>query len=372
VGHHSEAFIGIDTSKSRNAVAIAESGRGGEVRYLGEFPATEAATRKLVAKLAAKYDKLTFCYEAGPTGYWLHRLITSLGHECIVVAPSLIPKKPGDRVKTNRRDAVSLARLSRAGELTAVWVPDERHEAVRDLSRSRQAAKKDLQGKRQQISSMMLRMGRCYPGKKTWGPAHMKWLMSQKLEHREQRTALEELLEGVRQESERVERLEQAIREAVPDWSLAEVVTAVQAMRGFDLIAATGVMAETGDLSRFQKPRELMGYLGLAPSESSTGDSVKRGGITKAGNARARRILIEAAWAYRHPARVGRDKQAKVAAAPRRVREIAWKAQTRLCRRFRFLESKGKRRTVAAVAVARELAAFVWAINREVMGTRQA
>ena len=174
MGHHSEAFIGIDTSKSGNAVAIAEGGRGGEVRYMGEFPATEAGTRKLVGKFVAKYDKLTFCYEAGPTGYGLYRLIKSLDHECIVVAPSLTPRKPGERVKTNRRDAVSLARLSRAGELTAVWVPDERHEAMRDLSRARQAAKKDLQGKRQQISSMMLRMGRCYPGKKTWGPAHMK------------------------------------------------------------------------------------------------------------------------------------------------------------------------------------------------------
>jgi len=208
VRHHTEAFIGIDTSKSRNAVAIAEGGRGGEVRYLGEFPATEAAMRKLVAKLAARYDKLTFCYEAGPTGYGLYRLIKRLGYECIVAAPSLIPKKPGDRVKTNRRDAISLARLSRAGELTAVWVPDERHEAMRDLSRARQAANKDLQGKRQQISSLMLRLGRVYPGKTTWGPAHMKWLMAQKLDHREQRMALEELLQGVRQESERVERLE--------------------------------------------------------------------------------------------------------------------------------------------------------------------
>jgi transposase len=168
----------------------------------------------------------------------------------------------------------------------------------------------------------------------------MKWLRSQKLEHREQRMALEELLEGVPQEGERVERLEQAIREAVPEWSLVEFVTAVQAMRGFDLIAAVGVVAETGDLSRFQNPRELMGYLGLAPSESSTGDSVKRGGITKAGNGRAWRILVEAAWAYRHPARVGREKQAKVAAAPRRVPGIAWKAQTRLCRRLRFLSAK--------------------------------
>lgn len=199
-------------------------------------------------------------------------------HDCLVVAPSLVPKKAGNRVKTNRRDAVSLAKLLRAGELTAVWVPDERHEAMRDLSRARQALKKDLQGKRQQISSLMLRLGRIYPGKTTWGPAHMRWLMSQKLE---QRIAFEELLEGIRQESERMERLEDAIREAVPEWSLAEVVAALQAMRGIDLIAAVGVLAEIGDLSRFQNARELMGYLGLVPTENSTGDRIKRAASPK-------------------------------------------------------------------------------------------
>src|SRR6476659_3114588 len=370
--HHTEAFVALDTAKFRNAVAIADAGRNGEIRYLGEFDNTEAATRKLVTKLAAKYRRLTFCYEAGPTGYWLYRLIKSLGHECLVVAPSLVPKKAGDRVKTNRRDAVSLAKLLRAGELTAVWVPDERHEAMRDLSRARQAVKKDLQGKRQQISSLMLRLGCIYPGKTTWGPAHMRWLMEQKLEHREQRIAFEELLEGIRQESERLERLEDAIREVVPEWSLAEVVSALQAVRGIDLIAAVGVLAEIGDLSRFQNPRELMGYLGLVPTENSTGDKVKRGGITKAGNGRARRILVEAAWSYRYPPRVSRDKQPKVAAAPRRVREIAWKAQTRLRGRFRSLERKGKRRTVIVTAIARELSAFIWAINRELMPPRQA
>src|SRR5215468_3182209 len=213
VDHHSRAFVGIDTSKLRNAIAVAEDGRLGDVRFLGEIDTTEAATRKLVTKLATKYRQLTFCYEAGPTGYGLYRLIRKLGHDCIVAAPSLIPKKPGDRVKTNRRDAVDLAKLLRSGELTAVWVPDERHEAMRDLSRAR--ARKDLTGKRQQVSSFMLRLGRHYPGKKTWGPAHMKWLMLQKLEHREQRIVLEELLGAVRQESERVERLEQAIRDAV-------------------------------------------------------------------------------------------------------------------------------------------------------------
>jgi transposase len=367
VGHHSEAFVGIDTSKLRNAVAIAEGGRRGEVRYLGEFDTTEAATRKLVTKLAAKYDTLTFCYEAGPTGYGLYRFIRDLRHDCLVVAPSLVPKKAGDRIKTNQRDAVSLAKLLRAGELTAIWVPDERHEAMRDLCRARDAARKGLTGKRQQISSFMLRLGRYYPGKKTWGRAHMNWLMLQKLEHREQRIAFEEFLEAVRQESERVERLEQAIGEAVPEWSLAGVVPALQAMRGIDLVAAVSVLAEIGDLSRFQNPRELMGYLGLVPSERSTGETVKRGAITKAGNGRARRILVEAAWSYRHPPRVSREKQLKVGAAPRAVREIAWKAQTRLCARFRSLTRKGKRPNVVATAIARELSAFIWAINREVM-----
>jgi len=191
--------------------------------------------------------------------------------------------------------------------------------------------------------------------------------MQQKLEHREQRIAFEELVDGMRQEAERVERLEQAIREAVPEWSLAEVATALQARRGIDLVAAVTVLAEIGDLSRFQNPRELMGYLGLVPSESSTGDRVKRGGITKAGNGRARHILIEAAWSYRHPPRVGLEKQAKVAAAPRRVREIAWKAQTRLCGRFRSLIRKGKLPSIVATAIARELSAFIWAINRAVL-----
>src|SRR6202795_1662032 len=251
-----------------------------------------SATRKLVAKLAGKYHQLTFCYEAGPTGYGLHWLFGKFGHDCLLVAPSLIPKKPGDRVKTNRRDAVGLAKLSRAGELTAVWVPDERHEAMRDLSRAREAARKDLKGKRQQVSSFMLRLGRHYPRKKTWGPAHMNWLMLQKLEHREQRIALAELLGAVRQESERVERLEQAIRDAVPEWSLAEVVPSLQAMRGIDLITAVTVLTEIGDLSPFQNPRELMGYLGLVPSESSTGDTINRGGITNTGNGRVRRILV--------------------------------------------------------------------------------
>ena len=366
MSNHSEAFVGFDTSKLRNAVAIADGSRTGEVRFLGEIDNTEAATAKLVRKLAAQYQRLTFCYEAGPTGYGLCRQIKSLGHECIVAAPSKIPKKPGDRVKTNRRDALSLAKSLRSNELTAVWVPDGHHEAMRDLVRARETAMLDLRSKRQQVSAFLLRQGRHYPGKNTWTKAHMSWLASQKLEYVERRLAFEETMLALRQAQERLGRLEQAIRAAVPDWSLAEVVTALMAMRGIDLIAATTFLAEVGDLSRFQTPRGLMDYLGLVPSEASTGDKIKRGPITKAGNRRARRMLVECSWSYQHPPRVGREKQQKVDAAPPRVREIAWKAQCRLHRRYRALLRRGKLKTVAITAVAREFAGFIWAVGREI------
>jgi len=373
MGNHSEAFVAFDTSKLRNAVAIADGGRTGEVRFLGEIENTAAATAKLVRKLAAKYARLMFCYEAGPTGYGLQRQIESLGQECIVVAPSLIPKKPGDRVKTNRRDAVSLAKLLRANELTAVWVPDRGHEAMRDLTRARETAVMDLRSKRQQVSAFLLRQGRPYPeSKKTWTKAHMSWLASQRFEYPEQRLVFEEMMLAVRQAQERLERLEQAIRAAVPDWSLAEVVTALMAMRGLDLIAAATFMAEIGDLSRFATAHALMAYLGLVPSEDSTGDTIRRGPITKAGNRRARRMLVECSWSYQHPPRVGQAKQHKVDAAPEAVREIAWKAQCRLHRRYRALIRRGKLKTVAITAVARELAGFIWAVNRAITTARAA
>jgi len=369
---HSEAYVAFDTSKLRNAVAIADAGRSGEIRFLGEIENSSAAIAKLVRKLAAKYGRLTFCYEAGPTGYGLYRQIKGLGHACMVVAPSLIPRKPGERVKTNRRDALSLVKQLRAGDLTAVWVPDARHEAMRDLTRARETAVEDLRRKRQQVSAFLLRQGLHYPSERTWTKTHRNWLASQKLEHAEQRLAFEEMLLAMRQAQERIERLEQAIRAAVPDWSLAEVVTALMAMRGIEFISATAFLAEIGDLSRFATPRELMAYLGLVPSEASTGDTVKRGRITKTGNRRARRILVECSWSYQHPPRVGKEKQERVAAAPPAVREIAWKAQCRLTARYRALIRKGKLKTVAVTAVARELSAFVWAINREIANSRAA
>lgn len=365
MGDYSDAFVGFDTSKLRNAVAIAEAGRGGEVRFFGEIENTPAATAKLVRKLSAKYRQLTFCYEAGPTGYGLHRQITGLGFECVVVAPSLIPKRPGDKVKTNRRDALMLAKLLRADELTAVWVPDGSHEAMRDLTRARETAMLDLRTKRQHVSAFLLRLGRPYPErKKTWTKVHLGWIAGQKLEHPHQRLVLEEMMLAMRQAQERLTRLEQAIAGMVPEWSLAPVVTALMAMRGIDLISSTTLLAEIGDLSRFRTPSELMAYLGLVPSESSTGDSIKRGPLTKAGNRRARRMLVECSWSYQHPPRVGQAKQPKVDAAPPEVREIAWKAQCRLYRRYRTLIRKGKLKTIAIVAIARELAGFIWAVAR--------
>ena len=366
-------YVGLDVHKTTVCVAIAESGRGGEVREVGVFENRPDVLRKMVARLGKHRRRLNFCYEAGPCGYGLHRLLTGLGHDCVVVAPSLIPKKPGDRVKTNRRDAVSLVKLLRAGELTAVWVPDRRHEAMRDLTRARETAVIDLRAKRQQISAFLLRQGRWYPaGKKTWTKAHMKWLAQQKFEQPERRMAFEEMIFAIRQAQERVARLEQAIRAAVPDWSLAKMVTAFMALRGIDLVSAADLLAELGDLSRFPTAPEVMGYVGMGCSESSTGDTIKRGPITKSGNRRARRTLVECAWSYQHPPRIGVAKEQKVAAAPPKVREIAWKAQSRLNRRYRALIRRGKRKNVAITAVARELAGFVWAVAREVASAERA
>ncbi len=365
MSNDSEAYVAFDSSKLRHAVAIAAGGRRGEVRFVGEIEAEAAAVAKLVRKLSGKYARLMFCYEAGPTGYGLHRQIKGLGHDCMVVAPSLIPKKAGDRVKTNRRDALSLAKLLRAGELTAVWVPDERHEAMRELTRARTTAVEDLRRNRQHVSAFLLRHGLRYAGRQSWSRAYRNWLAGVQLAHAEERLVFEEMVLAVRQAEERIARLEEAIRAAVPDWSLREVVTALMAMRGIDLVSATAFLAEIGDLSRFATARELMAYLGLVPSEASTGETIRRGPITKAGNRRARRILVECAWSYQHPPRVGQAKQAKVAAAPRAVRALAWKAQCRLCARYRALTRRGKPKTVAITAVARELAGFIWAINRQ-------
>jgi len=360
-----EAFIGIDAAKLRNAVAIADAGRDGEVRFLGEVDASPEGMRRLAARLAAKYDRLHFCYEAGPTGYGLHRLLTGLGHACTVVAPSLVPRRPGDRVKTNRRDALTLARLLRAGELTAVWVPDTAHEAMRNLVRARTAAVKDVGLKKRQVSAFLLRHSRLFPRKKNWGARYRDWLQAQSFEHPADQIVLQEGIEAVRIAEERLVRLERAIEEFLPTWSLAPLVDALQALRGVDLVTAVTFVVEVGDIGRFENPRQLMGYLGLVPGERSTGETVRRGSITKMGNARVRHLLVESAWTYRHPPRVGKAKLAKLGRVSPKVREIAWKAQSRLTARYRALTARGKRTTVTCTAIARELAAFMWAVARE-------
>lgn len=366
MGNSTEVFVGIDVAKARNAVAIAEGERGGEVRYLGEMDASEECMRRLVKRIAAKHERVHFCYEAGPTGYGLYRLITALGYSCMVAAPSLIPRKSGDRVKTNRRDSVALAKLLRAGELTPVWVPDEGHEAIRDLVRARAAAVETVRVHRQQVSAFMLKHGRIFPRKTAWGARHLRWLQEQRFDHPAHQIALQEMVEAVRISKERVVRLEAAIEEFVPTWSLAPIVRALQALRGVDLIVAVTFATEIGDLRRFDSPRQLMGYLGLVPSERSTGDTVRRGGITKAGNGRVRHMLVESAWTYRHPPRIGKAKLYKLEQAPPKVREIAWKAQTRLTARYRALSGRGKKTTVVCTAIARELVGFMWSVAREV------
>ena len=363
---YSEGFVGFDTAKMKHAVAVAEGGREGEVRYFGEIESAPVAVERLIVKLAKMYQKLHFCYEAGPTGYGLYRQIRALGHDCAVVAPSLIPKKPGDRVKTNRRDAVSLARLFRAGELSPIWVPDGVHEAVRDLVRARTAAMEDLHKKRQQLLSFLLRHGRIFPGRHHWSRAHERWLAGQKFEHVAQQIVLQEAVDAIADAAARLDRLEKQVVEIVPTWSMAPVVAAYQAMRGVSLMVATTFAAEIGDVRRFDNPRQLMAFLGLVPSERSTGESVRRAGLTLAGNRRARRALIEGAWAYRHPARVTETIRKRLDGLPKAVRDIAWKAQTRLCNRYRRLSATGKLLPVVVAAIAREMAAFLWAIGQQV------
>jgi transposase len=278
----------------------------------------------------------------------------------------LIPKKSGERVKTNRRDAVTLARLFRAGELTSVWVPDTVHEAVRDLVRARETASQDLRRKRQQLLSFLLRHGRIFSGRQHWSRAHLRWLAQQKFDHPAQQIVFQDAVDAIDDAAARLRRLDEQVAAIVPSWSMAPVVEAYQAMRGVSFVVAVTFVAEIGDLRRFDNPRQLMAFLGLVPSERSTGERVRRGGLTLAGNKRARRVLIEGAWSYRYPARVSQTLQARLEGLPKAVREIAWKAQIRLCARYRRLNAAGKKLPVVIAAIAREMAAFLWAIARHV------
>jgi transposase len=358
-------YVGLDVHKDGIVVAVAEGGLRGEVREYGRIANTPAALRRLVGKLGQEGVELRFCYEAGPCGYGIQRQLSAAGHGCVVVAPSLIPKRPGDRIKTDRRDACSLAKLHRAGELTAVWVPDAGHEAMRDLVRARLDAVRALRRARQQLSGFLLRQG-CHYGRPAWTKLHRRWLAGLRFAQAAHHIVLEDYIQAVEVARERRDRLTAQIEAMLADWALAPIVAALQTMRGMALVNAATLIAELGDLSRFANPRQLMAYLGLVPSEHSSGASVRRGGITKAGNSAARRLLIQASWTYRFPARVSRELLLRQEAQPKPIREIAWKAQLRLCARYRKLARSGKPANVVTAAIARELAGFIWAIARQV------
>jgi transposase len=361
-------FAGLDVHKATVAIAVAEGIRGGEVLALGTIPNRAEHVAKLAAKLGKNGRRVSFCYEAGPCGYGLHRQLTGLGYDCVVAAPSLIPMKAGDRVKTDRRDALMLAKLHRAGELTAVWVPDDAHEAMRDLIRSRATAMRVLGKARQHLQGFLLRHGRVYAGKKGWTQAYRRWLTTVRFDHSAQQVVLQDYIHAVTDAETRVSRLTQQIEGLAPQWSMAPVVEALQAMRGVAFIVAVTVVAEVGDFSRFDNPRQLMAYLGLAPSEHSSGNTVRRGGITKAGSALARRALIEGAWTYRMQARVSRKLYDRIENLPQAIR-IAWKAQVRLCARYRRLAAAGKAKAGVTTAIAHEMVGFLWAIARQAQVT---
>ncbi|MFO1219684.1 MAG: IS110 family transposase [Burkholderiaceae bacterium] len=356
----SKVFVGLDVHKDRISIGAAEPGREAG-RVIG-------AIAHDVPKLLKQLDKLGgparvhVVYEAGPTGYGLQRALAARGYECQVIAPSKMPRRPGDRIKTDRRDCVQLAECSRAGQLSAVWVPDPHDEAIRDLARAREDAIKSRQQLRQQLKGFLLRHDRRFAGKTAWSKTYYRWLGELNFEHAPAQTAFTEYWQAVQASDERVERLNQALRDAVLGWRFEPVVAALQALRGIDVVNAIGLVAEVGDFSRFEHPRKLMAYLGLVPSEYSSGNKTVRGSITKTGNSHARRLLTQAAWNYRFKARIGERAQQRQQQLSEAIRTMGWKAQLRLTRRFAALAGRGVQINKVCVAVARELAGFIWAI----------
>jgi transposase len=357
-------FVGLDVHANTISVAVAEP--NGEVRSIGTIPNRLESIRKTVQKLGPP-KQLRACYEAGPTGYVLYWQLTALGVACQVIAPSLTPVKAGDRVKTNRRDAEKLARCHRAGDLTAVWVPTPAHEALRDLVRTREDAREDQQRARQRLGKFLLRHGWKSPAeiKQNWTKKHMTWIKSQvRFEQPALQTAFLDYVHEVEHAADRLERLEKAIDDAIASApaEIQEVVQALQALRGVGKIVAVSIVAEVGSLSRFSNPRQLMSYSGMVASEYSSGSRVQRGGITKTGNAHLRRVMVEAAWAYQHKPWIGGWLAKRQQGLDDETKNIAWKAQWRLCTRYKKLLAKGKNKPQIVTALGRELLGFVWAI----------
>lgn len=363
------AYVGLDVHKETISVAVALAGRE-EPQWRGEMAHTVKAVGKLIERLSKEFDGqvLLFCYEAGPCGYGLYRQILEAGHECEVVAPSLIPTKSGERVKTDRRDALKLARYLRAGDLTAVWVPDEEQEAMRDLCRARGDMKSQERKAQQQLNAFVLRHGHHWPArKKRWTAAHFNWLEELTFAHDWQQVVLQEYIEAVKAASARVADMMAQMERVLPQWRLASVVHSLMALRGIDKLSAMTLLAELGDISRFQSPRQLMAYLGLVPGEHSSGARRRLGAITLTGNRHARRTLIESAWSYRFAPRQTAHLKRKAANASQQAKAIGWRAQKRLCGRYRTLTQTGKNTKLVCVAIARELVGFVWDIVRQEM-----
>jgi transposase len=362
----STLYIGMDVHKDSIAVAYVAKDHDAEVVYLGTIGTRHCDLDKLIRNMQSKAKHLVFVYEAGPCGYWLYRYLTKKSQVCWVVAPSLIPKKAGDRVKTDRRDAVQLARLMRSGDLTPVYVPNVEDEAIRDLSRAREDAIADLKAAKFRLKAFLLRQDIRYTGRAAWGPAHLRWLSEVVCATPAQQIVFQEYVRAVNEHTERLQRLEQALNAQVKAWRLHPVVDALQALRGVQCTVAVTTVAELGDLTRFDNPRELMKFLGLIPSEYSSGERRRQGSITKAGNTHARRALVEGAWAYRYPAKVSRHLQLRLENQPKAIQDISWKAQVRLCQRYRRLIARGKHANQVVVAIARELVGFMWAIAKQI------
>jgi transposase len=362
----STLYIGMDVHKDSIAVAYVTQDHGAEVTYLGTIGTRQCDIDQLIRKMQSRAKDLVFVYEAGPCGYWLYRYLTKKGHDCWVVAPSLIPKKAGDRVKTDRRDAVQLARLARSGDLTVVYVPTVEDEAIRDLCRAREDTIRDLKAAKFRLKAFLLRHDIRYTGRATWSPAHLRWLSEVVCPTPAQQIVFQEYVRAVNEHTERLQRLDQELQDQVKSWRLNPVVEALQALRGVQFTVAVTIVAELGDLTRVDNPRQLMSYLGLTPSEYSSGERRRQGPITKAGNTHARRALVEGAWAYRYPAKVSRHLQLRLEALPKPIQDISWKAQIRLCKRYRQLSARGQHANQVVVAMARERIAFMWAIAKEV------
>jgi transposase len=362
----STLYIGWDGHKESIAVAYVAQEPHADVVSLGTIGTRQCDLDQLIRKRQSKSKHLTFVYEAGPCGYWLYRYLTKKGHVCWVVAPSLLPKKPGDRVKTNRRDAIKLARLMRSGDLTPVYVPAVEDEAIRDLCRAREDAIRDLKTAKFRLKAFLLRHDIRYTGRATWSPAHLRWLSEVVCPTPAQQIVFHEDIRAVTDHTERLARLEQELTDQVQPWRLAPVVDALQALRGVQCTVAVTTVAALGDLTRFEHPRQLMHSLGLTPSAYSTGERRRQGGITKTGNSHARRALVAGAWASRYPATISRHLQLRLEKGPKPIHDSSWKAQIRLCKRSRQLLARGKNANPVVVAIARELSAFMWAMAREV------